>query len=605
MSCCIHRLSESTINQIAAGEVIENPSSVIKELMENSLDANARHITVEIKASGRQLIRVSDDGQGMAPDDVLLCFERHATSKISQVSHLDHLKTMGFRGEALSSIASISKFKVTSSQDSKEATEVLIEGGSLIYCRSSTRPRGTCVEVRSLFFNVPVRKKFQKSLVADLRDIQKIFSQIAMAHQTMRFTLINNEKVILDLEPSLHEDSSSALQGRIEAILGKEYARGLLPIYLKKDSLTVQGLIGKPSFTRHNRSGQYLFINKRYVFSPCISQALTEAYGTRLSENRFPVCVLHLDLEPKDIDVNVHPQKKEVRLRDPGFVRHLLFAAVDKSLDQGVLEEDFSGSYNQEEGFSFEGLFNQDTKSDVKARAGKPNRFFSQYSEHPARDSILLKNLKSQHRLQIKQKDGANIQKELFLDAEPGDKKCPWRVIYWMGWHSLVEIEEEKINKQLWIVDHRAAFTRILYQDLMEKDKQSQMLLIPIMWECSSQEALFLEKHLALFQSLGFIMEGFGTNTFKIDGVPRLLENKDIKACLEKVLNHLLSDSTGQEDLEIEIALGLCRLFVLEKKEMDALDVSQFISHLMGSSNIQTCPLGKPIMKQVQPHLFF
>src|ERR1700733_11151590 len=308
-------LDEHTINQIAAGEVIENSASVVKELLENAIDAGSTEISVEIKAGGRQLIRVTDDGCGMCRDDAILCLERHATSKIRNLEDVYSIGTMGFRGEAIPSIASISKMTIlTCEEEGKEGTLVMVDGGKIINCVSAARSRGTTIEIKSLFFNVPVRKKFQRSPTYDGIEILKVVSIQALAHPEIKFQLIHNQNHELSLMSQTNEDFLSQLGGRVSSVVGSEFKAGLKTASFDKEKYHVQGFLGLPTYTRHNRTGQYLFINRRAVFSPFISYAVREGYGTSLATNRHPVYVLHLTLPGYLIDVNVHPQKREVRL---------------------------------------------------------------------------------------------------------------------------------------------------------------------------------------------------------------------------------------------------------------------------------------------------
>ena len=336
----IRVLSDQTINKIAAGEVIENPASVVKELVENSLDAGATTICVEIQEGGRQLIRISDDGSGMSHDDALLCLERHATSKISEVEDIEALVTMGFRGEAIPSIAAISKFTLlTASRSAQEGnaadkgTLITVEGGRLISSSPAARSPGTTIEVKSLFFNVPVRRKFQKSPSFDAQEILKMLGFLALAYPTVQFELISDQKTVLKT-PSLSSNLSfiDLLNKRLESVLGKEYAAGLIPLTFQHDFCELIGYIGSPTSHKPNRSGQHLFINQRLVVSPLISSAIREGYDTMLPTNRYPTFVLHLRLKGNLLDVNVHPQKKEVRLRQEAQLKETIIHAVQSAL---------------------------------------------------------------------------------------------------------------------------------------------------------------------------------------------------------------------------------------------------------------------------------
>ena len=340
MTSKIRVLNDQTINKIAAGEVIENPASVLKELVENSLDAGATSICVEIQEGGRQLIRVSDDGCGMSSDDALLCLERHATSKIREVEDIEDLLTMGFRGEAIPSIAAISKLTLLTSslhEEGKkgEGTLIVVDGGRLLTCSSAPRSRGTTIEVKSLFFNVPVRRKFQKSPAFDSQEILKLLGLLALAYPSVQFELISDQKTLLKtpLSPSLlsfHE----LLGRRLECVLGKEYSSGILPLQFQQKPYELEGYIGSPSSHKPNRTGQHLYINQRLVFSPLIASAVREGYGTMLPNHRYPIFLLHLRMPGSLLDVNVHPQKKEVRLRQEFQLKEMVIQSIQMSLRQ-------------------------------------------------------------------------------------------------------------------------------------------------------------------------------------------------------------------------------------------------------------------------------
>lgn len=322
----IIRLPEVVINQIAAGEVVENPASIVKELIENSLDAEAQAICVEIVGGGQQLIRIEDDGCGMSPEDALLCLERHATSKIRSVDDLQSLATLGFRGEALAAICSVSHFELKTSDGT--ATRVLVEGGVIKTVEPCARNRGTTIEVRSLFYNVPARRKFQKSPSANTAQVTRIVETVALAHPEVAFSLIVNGKKTVDLKPSA---------SRIEEVLGK------FEHEVKGEGIL--GYVAAPHKAMSTRTGQILFVNKRPLFSPLISKAVKTGFGTRIAEHAYPPFILFLEVCPESIDVNVHPQKKEARFKD----EKILFQKV-----QEAVERAFSPSFIFTEPLSFD-----------------------------------------------------------------------------------------------------------------------------------------------------------------------------------------------------------------------------------------------------------
>jgi DNA mismatch repair protein MutL len=326
----IHLLDDLTINQMAAGEVIESTASVIKELVENSLDAQATSIEVEIQAGGRSYMRVSDNGQGILHDEVPKAILRHATSKLKTFSDLQFLNTLGFRGEALASIASISKLSITTaatapSNSTPNGTYFVHEGNQLITYVPVFREKGTTIEVKDLFFNTPVRKTFLRSSLFDTQEIVKVLTHIALGFPEVALRLIADKKTVIDLY-------STDLKSRTEELLGKNFVDQSTDLVFEKKGIRVNGLIGSPKDHRHNRMGQYFLLNRRTIFSPFISSSIREGYGHSLPEGRHPQFVLHLVIDPKEVDVNVHPKKTEARFRTKGTLSHSLTLAVQSCL---------------------------------------------------------------------------------------------------------------------------------------------------------------------------------------------------------------------------------------------------------------------------------
>jgi DNA mismatch repair protein MutL len=331
----IQRLDEITINQIAAGEVVENSASVVKELVENSLDAGATHVQVELTAGGRQLLRVSDNGCGMTPDEVLAALERHATSKLRAVDDLNELLSFGFRGEAIPSIASISRFRLLSAQEGEDGFFVKVEAGQILDAGAVARERGTTVEVRDLFFNVPARLKFQKSPSADLAACTRTLKQLAIAHPRVWFELRVGNEVVFETLPA--DETIAGLQQRCQGIFGADWkhARGMT---LEEGQLRLKILLQPPQAHRPNRNDQFVMLNRRVVQCPAIGIAIREAMAHRLDTGRYPAFLAAVDLPPSWVDVNVHPQKREVRLRQEPMLRGTIARATHCLLAQWTLE---------------------------------------------------------------------------------------------------------------------------------------------------------------------------------------------------------------------------------------------------------------------------
>lgn len=447
----IHRLPEAVINQIAAGEVVENPASIVKELIENSLDAGASHIDVQIVEGGQQLIRVEDDGSGMDPEDAVLCLERHATSKIGQIEDLQTLLTMGFRGEALAAIASVSQFELKTCREGV-ATRVVVEGGRITVVEPCARNRGTTIEVRSLFYNTPARKKFQKSASANASQVARVIETIALAHPEIAFSLSAGGKKSFDLPAQNRKE-------RIEEILGGHEHE----IVFEQKGILISGYLASPQRAMINRSGQHLYINRRPIFSPLISRAVKDGFGTRIGEHAYPPYVLYLEIPPDLVDINVHPQKKEARFRDDGGIYRLFQDAVSSA-------------------------FSSAPTSFLEPISFTPPPLFS-FAEEP---------------------------KSNFVTREEPELKFTFteRPLAVMNGYLLLQ-------KDHWLlVDLRAALSRILYESMSVEKGGAQALIWPLEIELLPGEEKMGEE----LAQIGIECRLLGKKTLAIDTLPPFLE---------------------------------------------------------------------------------
>ncbi|MEX1012337.1 MAG: DNA mismatch repair endonuclease MutL [Waddliaceae bacterium] len=475
----IRILDEHTINQIKAGEVIENPASVVKELVENSLDAGSTEIIIEIRAGGRQLIRITDNGSGMGEDDALLSFEKHATSKLHALDDLHMIDTMGFRGEAVPSIASCSKVTLLTSEGG-QGTRIYVEGGKIKQCTDVTCAKGTTFEVAALFYNTPVRKKFQRSPSQDSADIHKMLVGLALGNPQVAFRFIRDEKQVFSLNPS-------SLKERIRETLGEEFTKDLLPIK-KEGDICISGWIGEPTASRHNRLGQYLFFNRRRIYSPLVSRAVIDGYGPTLPHSRHPIFILHITLPGDLIDANVHPQKREVRLREESRLKQSLFDAVDNAL-RGTEKEMPIPIPSFRETPSFAPLPRQNMY--VKEKEEEYKWTFTKEEPEPSR---------------------AN-----FIESIPG------------------YVLLKNASNQLIILDQRAAHARVLYEQLgntKQTEKLSQALLIPETLKFTTEESQLLTSHLELIKKIGVEIDEFGKETFIIRALPPIQGETNLKQWL-------------------------------------------------------------------------
>jgi DNA mismatch repair protein MutL len=576
MDPAIQILSDQTINQIAAGEVIENPASVVKELVENALDAGARHVKIEIKAGGQQLIRVVDDGCGMGSDDAVLCFERFATSKIRSSEDLFHLATMGFRGEALASIAAIAKVSLHTCKENGVGTAVEIAEGKILSVGPCARTKGTTIEVRSLFYNVPARKKFQKSTRVNAAEVTKIVSLLALAHPNIGFELIHQDENILFAPAPFEKDPEKILRSRIGDVLGEEF---LKEAHLIEASDWIRGFVGSPSCTRPNRTGQQLFINHRPIVSPLLSFAVKEAYGTRIDTNRYPMYVIHLQIPPDSVDVNVHPQKKEVRFREEREIRE----KVRKAISDSLLRIE---------------LVSQNSENELKNSISftSPPLFLENYFSSAS--SPILKFKEEEN---IIDKQGAL---EISFKAE-------LKAIGVFSSYLLIEAGSvasrlnniknlEKLDGIL-LVDLIAARFRLAFEKMLKENRQneSQTLLIPYSCNLSSLEAGSVEANIEYFCKIGIGIRSLGRNSFIIESIPTFMHVDDLSDFLSRAveeLNLLKDNDIIDKQRERHIAAIASRFARTEKNDFMLKEAIGLFEELLTAECPYQCPQGNPTM---------
>ncbi len=573
MSCRIRVLDELTINQIAAGEVVENAASVIKELVENALDAGATEIEIHFSSGGRGLLRVVDNGCGMSGDDALLCFERHATSKLKTARDLAAIATMGFRGEALPSIAAISKLNLTTATAGDEGAgrSVTIEGGKVINCTSYARPRGTAVEVRSLFYNAPVRQRFQKSIAHESGEICKIVTQLALAHPLVRFELFKEQERILFAPVSNYNAPfSEALALRIASMLGTDLLSSMIPLQCDEGKISIQGYLAGPQMTRPTRAGGYLFVNARPVLSRLVTEAVREGFGTRISAGRFPLFVLHLNLREGLVDVNVHPQKREVRFASESSLRGAIMRAVGIALDGPA------PSPNAPLPWEDQTLPSGETPSSSPLpweRIGGPFSINASPLREPISSALTPLARAQAHvqtRVRVDEQDSPpSLGSALF---EPKSA-----IIGILGHYILLDDKWlsphfETLSKggtegcTLLILDAAAARARLIFDSmicLVEKRGrgEAQMLLIPVTVDLLPAEALIIEESLSLLETCGFGIRPLGGTTFLIDALPEHLDAGDLSQLLPELASHLKHCANAAELFarERRIALAASR----------------------------------------------
>lgn len=557
-------------NKIAAGEVVQRPASVVKELIENSIDADSTRIIVEVIEGGTNLIRVVDNGCGMTREDALLAFERHATSKIDRAEDLDSIHTFGFRGEALPSIAAVSKVElITKTQDASSATRVRIEGGRLIDVQEQGAPTGSLIDVQELFFNTPARRKFLKTTSTEMGHISHIVSQEALSHPHISFKLIHNGQEIINAPIT-----NNPLD-RVASFLGWELSRELIPISFKTNLIEISGFLAPPTRTRANKDWQSFFINHRYITSKTITHALYSGYQTLLFNDRHPIAIIFINLDPNMVDVNVHPTKSEVRFYNEGQVHEWLVKAISQSLSGAnlvpaiKLPETETPLPQQQE--RIKGAIDRYFQRQIQ----EPARPF-QSTAWPRRESPTL---------------------SLPLSAQPAKT--------WLKLYPLAQIHNSYILAQneegLFIIDQHACHERVLYEQFCLEAKEAnipaQMLLIPITLETDHKASEVLKQNLDLFNSLGFELEGFGQNTFILRSVPHLADKSDPKELVFDLIAELqsLEKTRDIQEIKKQIIISLsCHSAIKAGNKLTYQEIESLVHQLEATNLPYTCPHGRP-----------
>lgn len=567
MAAKIQLLSEHTINQIAAGEVIENPASLVKELVENALDAGATKIIIEVFAGGLQKVKVSDDGIGMDPDDAILCLQRHATSKIQSSEDLWKVMTMGFRGEALASIAAVSKMTLQTVGPLGQGTKVQVEGGVITEVTPCARNQGTSIEVRNLFYNVPARRKFQKSPSACLAEVTKACVVLSLAHPFISFELHQQDQEILAL-PKETGSFLDAVKQRAKRVLGEEFSEDFLVVDIAMSPFSLKGVIGSLGKSRPSKSGQYQFVNTRAVLCPAISYAIKDALGTRLEEGKFPVYVLHLEIAPQFVDVNVHPQKKEIRLLEEKWIRE----QIKEQLRLALVQQESPLSHVPVSEFTF-----------------SDNRMFMQ----PQKDIFDAREF------------SMAPQTELQFFQEPEEipsfvfEKRPEVVGLYSDflWVDALSVALSEFSQEgLLFIDLKAAKMRVLFDSFVQKEGSGQqMLLFPFALTGSLDELKEIASSLEILSSIGFSLREV-RNEYFVEAIPPSLGEAEALTFLR---DYLFAEDRGSflaQKKDRKLAIACSRLVSGRQDRYTAEGAIRLLQELLKTSSPFTCPFGEKII---------
>jgi DNA mismatch repair protein MutL len=648
----IRLLPDHVANQIAAGEVVERPASVVKELVENSLDAHATRITVEIQAGGRSLVRVTDDGIGMTRDDALLSLERHATSKIQRAEDLAAISTMGFRGEALPSIASVSRFTLTTRErdaGSPEGTQIIIHGGKILEVKAAGSAPGTTIEVRQIFFNLPARRKFLRTEETEAAHIQHYLTLAAMAYPEVGFTFLKDGRVAWQLPPIKSgaeiTERLPALRERLRALYGGEQKllavnfTGALTTEVESDdsesfetaaapstlkfqpsTLRIWGFMGAPGVARSTREDQHLFVNRRPVENRGLNFALLEGYHTALMKGRYPVCCLFLEIDPAAVDVNIHPAKREVKFHREREVRQLTAQAVRETLlkfHQGA--EQTKPEFNAEtrrRGETAELGKIPEAKSDPEFSTPSLLRFPLplEHAPEPLPQSAAQPALKMGFAAApakaetLAQPLAVPTPRLSSLDPQPSTfnsqpsplLSVPLRLVGVIG--KLYVVLES--DRGLVLLDQHAAHERILFEQMLARLEQkqqadSQKLLLPETVELSARDSTFIREQLPTLGRLGVGLAEFGERTFLLDALPPFVKVSDARKFVLELVDELKAAGQDVNSLRLgehTVAKTVCRHAVKANDPLAGPELENLVNDLRRCSMPYTCPHGRPTL---------
>ncbi|MFP4654753.1 MAG: DNA mismatch repair endonuclease MutL [Methanohalobium sp.] len=599
----IHVLDENTISKIAAGEVIERPASVVKELIENSIDAGATEIKVDVKGGGAEKIVVTDNGTGMSHDDAYLAFTKHATSKIWKLEDLYSTTTLGFRGEALSAIASVSKVEMTTRQKGDLAgTKVVVQPDGIHDISETGASTGTCVEVYDLFYNTPARRKYLKSERTELAHISDIVSKQALGDTSISFTLTSNGRTVL------HTPLSGDLFDNIIYVYGRDVAKSMIPVDHEFELVKVSGYISKPVFTRSGTDFQSFFINNRSVSSRAISNALRTGYYTLISRNRYPAAVLNIKINPNEVDINVHPRKSHVRLSHEQDILDAISESVESALKNAELtprisrkDKNISKETSVQLGIGEIGNQNQQLVDNIihEGPANYDNTFKKHQKSVSSASSIknTEKRLKHSERLATSIPDQQSGNHEDFINksgtqTETIDIKALGQI------DNLYIVAE--IESGLVLIDQHAAHERIMYEHICKsKDPECQELISPITLELSVKEKVLMEEYIPYLEEFGFAISEFGPSTYIITSVPTLFGKMESPDIIHDLMSEILSAGRIKNDIGIYDHMCktmACRSAIKAGHVCSTNQIEKLVAQLRNTQNPYTCPHGRPTM---------
>jgi len=592
----IRKLPPGTANQIAAGEVVESPSSVVKELVENALDAGAKRIRVILKKGGLQEITVIDDGDGIPSAELRLAVERHATSKIQNIEDLDTVHTLGFRGEALPSIASVSKLSITSRQCREEAgTYLFLEGGREKSFQEVGFPAGTRVIVQDLFFNIPARRKFLKGIAAETAKVSRTMQVLALSRPDVSF-ILEREKGIL-----FETSGDGQLINVILTLFGHDMERNLIPLHFTEENYCLDGYVSNPLFARSNRSYQFFFVNGRVVRSKTLRESLDKSYSSLVTSKKYPLAFLFLSLPPAEIDVNIHPAKTEIRLYREEFVRSFLIKSLNIAFQTGKRIPVFSWKEEINRAEKGENIQPSGEKAhfqeEIVTYGAKENRY------SPSADTPVFTERTDEAFISEKSYEKSPLEsgENLTLLTKPLLEEPFFEVIIGQVFGTYILLQK---GEDLFFLDQHAAHERILWEKLQQKNNDallSSQITLPLPFELPMDMAEQLSAKIKILEEIGLELEQFGNNTFIIRKVPIFLKDIFHPEMLQDLFEELTSKPLEKEDFLKEALLQLsCKAAIKANKSLTFKEIRSLLQQLQECRDPFFCPHGRPVFFQMK-----
>ncbi len=576
----ILRLSEETANKIAAGEVVDRPVSIVKELVENSIDAGSKTIIVEIKQGGKNYIRVTDDGTGILPEDVQAAFERHATSKIKNVEDLEEISSLGFRGEALSSIVAVSHTEIiTKTKSNKTGIQLFLSGGNITEKKEIGCTDGTTIIVSDLFYNVPARLKFLKTDGAESNLIIDFLSKIALAFSDIRFRVINNGQILFSTS------GDKDIAKNIISIYNTEIGKDLIKLNSKNEAFEIKAFISPPFHTRPSKKNQVFFVNGRVIKSKVLDKIFNDAYKELVSEGRYAIGFIFLKVRPNLIDVNIHPNKHEIKFNNEKEIEEFMRKALLEALRQPVIIP----KINQE-----------------KEKMKNESHFIKEEKAEQVDIKTLLQTKEASHNFQSDKVDSINRNKAYNFELEaPQEEEIkteelkPFYInelnVLGLVFNTYIAANDED---NFYLIDHHAAHERVLYEQFLnEYDTQSilsQRLLSPIVLELSVSDTHNTMENMDFIWKLGYEIEAFGNNSFIIKAIPTFLGITESKLFIEELIENIQAQPLIRSNME-KIISRACKKAVKANDHLDHKEILHLLKLLSTTKNPYTCPHGRPV----------